>query len=109
MSNFLFVCSKNKWRSRTAEVIFKNTVGISVKSAGTNKSARIKLELHHLLWADLIFVMENKHRSIILQKFKNNIVRDKIIVLDIQDDYQFMDDELILSLQTAIEPYFPIS
>jgi predicted protein tyrosine phosphatase len=107
MSNFLFVCSKNKWRSRTAEVIFKNTVGISVKSAGTNNGARIKLELHHLLWADLIFVMENKHRDIIQEKFKNKIDKEKIIVLEIQDDYPFMDDELILSLQSAIEPFLP--
>ncbi len=103
--NILFVCSKNKWRSRTAETIFKDTLNHNVKSAGTDEGARVKLTGKHLLWADLIFVMENKHRQIIKQKFHSSFDADKIIVLDIPDEYQYMDEELILSLKTAMAPY----
>jgi Predicted protein tyrosine phosphatase len=103
--NVLFVCSKNKWRSRTAETIFKNNITHNVKSAGTDKDAQVKLSEKHLVWADVIFVMENKHRQIIKQKFGTNNISDKIIVLDIPDDYQYMDEELILSIKTAVMPY----
>lgn len=103
--NILFVCSKNKWRSRTAETIFKATLNHNVKSAGTDEGARVKLTGKHLLWADLICVMENKHRQIIKQKFHSSFDADKIIVLDIPDEYQYMDEELILSLKTAMAPY----
>ncbi len=103
--NILFVCSKNKWRSRTAEIIFKNHALHHIKSAGTDEGARIKLTEKHLIWADLIFVMENKHRQIIKQKFQGNFNNYKIIVLDIPDEYQYMDEELIFSLKTATAPY----
>jgi predicted protein tyrosine phosphatase len=103
--NILFVCSKNKWRSRTAETIFKKHLLHHIKSAGTDEGARIKLTEKHLIWADLIFVMESKHRQIIKQKFRKNFDNDKIIVLDIPDEYQYMDEELIFSLETAIAPY----
>lgn len=104
--NLLFVCSKNKWRSRTAETIFKNSGNHNVKSVGTDKDARIKLTEKQLMWADIIFVMEYKHRQIINQNFKNNYDKDKIIVLDIPDEYQYMDEELILSIKMALIPYF---
>ena len=61
--NILFVCSRNHWRSPTAETIYKNRSGINVKSAGTEPSARIKLNSKIIEWADLIFVMEKKHKQ----------------------------------------------
>lgn len=76
-----------------------------VKSAGTDDGARIKLTEKHLNWADIIFVMENKHRQIIKQKFKESPAIRKIIVLNIADEYPFMDEELILSIKTAVAPY----
>ena len=103
--NLLFVCSKNKWRSRTAETIFKNNEKHSVKSAGTSDGAQVRLTDKLLDWADLVFVMEEKHEQIIQKKYKSPIFNEKIIVLDIPDDYQYMDEELILSLETAVEPY----
>ncbi len=103
--NILFVCSKNKWRSRTAETIFKNSATHQIKSAGTDGDARIKLNKKHLTWSDLIFVMENKHRQIIKEKFQTELLTTKIIVLDIPDEYQYMNEELILLLKTAVMPY----
>lgn len=53
--NILSVCSRNKWRSRTAETIFANIQNHEIKSAGTEKDARIKVTEKLLSWADLIW------------------------------------------------------
>lgn len=103
--NILFVCSRNEWRSPTAETIFKNHEVINAKSAGTSPSARIKINQKHIDWAELIFVMEKKHRQLITQRFGSSFDGQKIIVLDIPDDYQYMDEELIEELQTKVAPY----
>jgi len=103
--NLLFICSRNQWRSPTAEVIFKNYANHQAKSAGTEPSARIKINEKLLLWADIVFVMEKKHKQRIQQKFSYLVNDKQIIVLDIPDEYQFMDEELVLSLKTAVLPY----
>lgn len=60
--NILFVCSRNQWRSPTAEAIYKNNPTVNVKSAGTEPSARIKLTAKNIAWAGVfIFVMEKRH------------------------------------------------
>jgi protein-tyrosine phosphatase len=103
--NLLFVCSKNKWRSRTAEAIFKNTPGHQVRSAGTDPGSEIKLTEKHLSWADLIFVMEKKHMQIIRDEFGELYDKSKIVLLDIPDEYQYMDEDLILNLKNGVSPY----
>ena len=104
--NILFICSRNKWRSRTAEEIFKNRGHDVVKSAGTESSARVQVNASLIKWADLIFVMETKHEKRILQNFKEVSANKEIIVLGIEDEYKFMDPELIDILKISIEPYF---
>lgn len=107
MNKFLFICSRNQWRSKTAEDIFKGNQGVNVRSAGTSSSARIKVSEKLILWADLIFVMEKHHKQWLTQKYPEIIVEKEIIILDIPDDYNYMDPELIDMLEIAIEPYFP--
>lgn len=103
--NVLFVCSMNKWRSRTAETIYQNSSEINVKSAGTSSSARTKINQNHLDWADIVFVMEKKHRNITQQKFDLNPSETEIIILYIEDDYQYMDPELIDILKAETDSY----
>ncbi|WP_343531053.1 protein tyrosine phosphatase [Pedobacter sp.] len=102
--NVLFVCSRNEWRSPTAETIYRNHPTIFAKSAGTSSSARIKINQKHIDWAEVIFVMEKKHLQLIEQKFGNHF-RQKIIVLNIEDVYQYMDEELIDELKTKVAAY----
>ena len=102
--NLLFVCSRNQWRSPTAERIF-NGPDYPSRSAGTSNRAKIKLTEKLIIWADIIFVMEKRHRSIIQEKFTFCINDKEIIVLDITDDYRFMDEELIEILENAVKPY----
>jgi predicted protein tyrosine phosphatase len=103
--NLLFVCSMNKWRSPTAEAIFKNHNFYHARSAGVSESAKVKISEKLLNWADLIFVMEKKQKQRIMEQYGISLRGKEIIVLDIDDDYQFMDSELIEILKHSIAPY----
>ncbi len=106
--NVLFICSRNKWRSRTAETIFKNTPGHEFRSAGTENNARIKVTAKLIVWSDIIFVMERKHRDRLQEKFREAMKEKEVIVLDIPDEYVYMHPELIEMLQTSVPPYLMI-
>jgi predicted protein tyrosine phosphatase len=104
----LFICSRNKWRSLTAEKIFDGLNGYEVRSAGTEEGARIKVTEGHIGWSDLIFVMEKKHLRRLKDKFSNMLNSKQIICLDIPDDYKFMDEELIEILKSRISEHIEI-
>ncbi|WP_447640867.1 MULTISPECIES: low molecular weight protein tyrosine phosphatase family protein [Chitinophagaceae] len=103
--NALFVCSRNNWRSPTAETIYKSRQGISVKSAGTEPSAKIRVSSKLVLWADLIFVMEKKHKLRLMDMFSVEVKNKKIIILDIEDEYEYMNPELIDMIKISVDPY----
>ena len=105
MSNLLFICSKNQWRSPTAEVLFKNHAVHNAKSAGTGKKARIKVTEKLLLWADVVFVMERRHKQLVKEHFPLTLVSKELIVLDIEDDYGFGDSKLIEILTEKLSDY----
>lgn len=104
----LFICSKNKWRSLTAEKVFEQYDGFDVKSAGTEVGARIKVNAGHIGWAEWIFVMEKKHERRLQDKFKQELTSKRIIRLDIPDEYEFMDEELIEILINRVSEYIDI-
>ncbi|MEG4627171.1 methyltransferase domain-containing protein [Microcoleus sp. w1-18aA5] len=101
----LFVCSQNKWRSLTAEKICEKVSGYSVRSAGTEKGARIRVTEGLVGWADLIFVMEKKHGDRLRSKFPESLEGKKVICLQIPDNYEYMEPELIELLQAKLNPY----
>lgn len=103
--NILFVCSRNKWRSATAETMYKNHPEHQVRSAGTEPSARIKINAKLIIWADLIFVMEKKHKQRITERFPQEVYEKEIITLDIPDDYQYMDEALIEEIDLKVAHY----
>ncbi|WP_299493497.1 phosphotyrosine protein phosphatase [Acaryochloris sp. IP29b_bin.137] len=105
MLKVLFVCSRNQWRSPTAEQVWKNHPGLQVRSAGTSPKAKQTISMAHIRWADLILVMEKKHKSRILAQFKQWANHTPIYVLDIPDDYQYMDPELVEYLQDIVPMY----
>ena len=104
----LFICSRNKWRSLTAEKIFHGVNGYDVRSAGTEANARIKVTDGHIGWADIIFVMEKKHSRRLKIKFGDLLNNKNIICLDIPDDYKFMDEELIELLNCRVSEHIKI-
>ena len=101
----LFVCSRNRWRSPTAEKIFDGVAGCVARSAGTEPGSRVRVTAGHIGWADLVFVMEKKHLRRLREKFPDELSHKPVICLHIPDDYQFMQSELIDLLQAGVLPY----
>ena len=89
------MCSQNRLRSPTAEHIFADIPGIATMSAGTNRDAEEPLSDELIAWADVIFVMERAHRSKVQMKHRSAIKDKRLVVLDIPDEYEFMDPRLV--------------
>jgi predicted protein tyrosine phosphatase len=53
-------------------------------------------------WADVIFVMEEKHKSRLLAEFTKALEHKTLHVLDIPDEYKYMDPELVEQLREAV-------
>lgn len=103
MKKVLFVCSQNKFRSRTAHEVFCRSEKIEVDSAGTEKDARVVIALDHVEWADVIYVMEDRHIKRLKKMFGPKLKNKRIINLDIPDIYQFMDPGLIDVLRSKLK------
>ena len=100
--NILVVCGRNKKRSRTAEHIFKNDNRFNIRSAGLSPKSDRKISENNLNWADLVFVMEHEQRSKIRELYRH-LDLPKIDVLNISDDYEFMNLELVEMLTERID------
>ncbi|GAB1542558.1 hypothetical protein NUACC21_52320 [Scytonema sp. NUACC21] len=57
MKKLLFICSRNRLRSPTAEAVFCEYEGLEVESAGLDSEAEIPLCSESIQWADIIFVL----------------------------------------------------
>lgn len=99
----LYLCSQNKRRSLTAEKVLNGKYGNEVRSAGTEKNARIKVTAGLLGWADIIVTMEKKHTSRIMSKYADIVSPKPIVCLHISDDYQYMDALLVKLLEDSFE------
>ena len=100
--NLLFVCSRNQWRSPTAEGLLRNHPAYHARSAGTSEEARIKLSHKLVQWADVILVMERRHRDILRERYGAELAGKRLVVLDIEDNYGFNDPELVALLKDKL-------
>ena len=105
MPRVLFICSRNRLRSPTAEHIFSTVPGVETDSAGLAPDADCPLSADQVEWAELIFVMEKRHRRQLNQKFKRYLTDKKVVCLDIPDNYQFMQPELVVLLGKRVAGY----
>lgn len=101
----LFVCSRNKLRSLTAEKLFEGLPQFQARSAGTQPGARIVVTEGHIGWADVIFCMEKSHVARLRERFPEAVAGKRIECLHIPDDYAFMDPDLIEELRMKLAPY----
>lgn len=101
--HLLFVCSRNQWRSPTGEAVFRDDPRFAVRSRGTSQRARRTLRADDLVWADLVFVMENTHRAKVLAEHRDALGDTPLCVLHIPDDYRAMDPELIDLIRDGVE------
>jgi len=102
--HLLFLCSRNQWRSPTAERVWGRHPGVQTRSAGLSPNARRRVSAADLVWADLICVMESEHRKRLLAEFGELLSGKVVQVLDIPDDYRFMDPELVELLEQSVAP-----
>jgi predicted protein tyrosine phosphatase len=104
----LFVCSQNRLRSPTAEAVFAAYPGVEAMSAGTNHDATTPISTDLIEWADVVIVMEKAHRNKLTSKFKSAFKTKRLVVLDIPDDYEYMDPELVQILKAKVPRYVRI-
>jgi predicted protein tyrosine phosphatase len=98
----LFVCSRNRWRSPTAEAVFARYEGIETQSAGVSKDAAAPISAEAIEWADIVFVMEAVHKEKLAKAFGPLLRSKRVCVLGIPDDYRFMQPELIALLEERV-------
>ena len=91
----LFICGRGISRSPTAERIFAAPGRVETASAGVSRDAETAVCADLIEWADLICVMEPRHRSKLNRAFGRQLRGKRVLCLDIPDDYGFMDPELI--------------
>ncbi len=101
----LFICSRNRLRSPTAEQVFADWPGVETASAGLDHDADNPLSLELLAWADRIFVMEAAHRRRLSQRFRAGLDGKRVVCLDIPDDYAFMDPALVERLLARVPAF----
>jgi predicted protein tyrosine phosphatase len=107
-TKLLFVCSRNRMRSLTAEQIFSGVPGFQVRSVGTQPDARIVVTEGHVGWADVIFVMEKSHLHRMRRKWSEALDGKRVIVLGIPDDYEYMQPELIDELEAKVAQHLDL-
>ena len=107
-TKLLFICSRNRFRSLTAEKVFGDVPGYQVRSAGTQPEARVVVTEGHIGWADMIFVMEKSHLQKLRRKFGPALDGKHVVTLHIPDDYQFMQPELIDELETKVAQHLEL-
>lgn len=90
----LFVCGRGKKRSPTAGTIFRKNPKLSIRFGGISKQSNHQISKDDVLWADIIFVMEARQKEWINDNFRG-LKLPKIEILDIADEYEYMDEELV--------------
>jgi predicted protein tyrosine phosphatase len=106
--NLLFVCSRNRLRSPTAEAVFAELTDHAVLSAGTSADAETVVSADLVEWADIIFAMEGVHRRRLNQRFASLLRTKRILVLGIPDEYGYMDPQLIEILKKKVSRHIKV-
>ena len=102
----LFVCTANVDRSRTAEDLYRDDERYEVRSAGVAPFATVPLTRDMLLWADRVFVMnerEDQHRTLIRIRFPD--VDRPLVDLDVEDRWRRGHPELVATLKRRLRPH----
>ena len=100
----LFLCSRNRLRSPTAEHLFVDWPGVQTASAGLADDAETPLSADMLEGCDLVCVMERRHRALLMRRFAAHLRGVRVVCLDIADHYAYMAPALIDLLNRRVPP-----
>jgi predicted protein tyrosine phosphatase len=98
----LFLCRLNRHRSATAERVFCKRPDLEVRSAGTADAALVRVNTRMLEWADLIFTMDEGQRTSLERAFPDHPTLDRLVCLDIPDEFTFLDPTLVRLLEEKV-------
>jgi len=101
----LFVCSAGLLRSATGANLYAKK-GYNTRNCGTHDYALIPLTVNLIMWAHkIIFVNEENYldamKTFAISEY-NEDIREKGIILDIQDIYEYNNLELIRQLEEQL-------
>ncbi|MBN3829855.1 phosphotyrosine protein phosphatase [Burkholderia sp. Ac-20384] len=108
MMRALFICSRNRLRSPTAEAVFAAWPDVETDSAGLAPDADTRLSAEQLDWAEVVFVMERAHKARLAAQFGAHLRHKKIVCLDIPDRYTYMQPELVTLLERKAGPFLRV-
>ena len=107
----LFVCSGGLLRSPTAAMI-ANKRGYNTRSCGSSvKIALIPISKNLILWADVVVFMNDENEYKVLRHLSNtdkelrSILIGKSICWDVEDIYNYGDDDLIWVLERKLDRF----
>ncbi len=106
--NVLFVCSRNRIRSLTAERVFGRIDGWTVRSAGTQPEARVVVSEALIAKSDTILVMEKSHLARLRRRFGRLLDGKHVAALHIPDDYTYLQPELVDELISRVAEHLPL-
>jgi predicted protein tyrosine phosphatase len=101
----LFIYSRNRWRSPTAEQVFSEYPGVESASAGLSSDAENPVTPELLEWAEMIFVMEKVHKTKLAAMFAAHLANKRVICLGIPDNYKFMEPALVKLLKSKVNRF----
>lgn len=87
--------------------MFSEYEGLECSSAGLSADAENPVTPELLEWADVVFVMEKKHRAKLAAEFREHLGRARVVCLDIPDQYRFMDPALVELLKRKMARFLP--
>ena len=96
--DILFICNQGKNRSKTAAQLFSGR--FQTASAGLYSNTPVTET--QLAQADVIIVMEEKHRTEIAERFPRVYLQKRILVLGIPDVYRYGQPELVQLLKVTM-------
>lgn len=110
LQNVLFICTANVQRSKTCQDLFKDhlpdlkilSAGVSKKECRRQGSTLCTEELLEV--ADVVFTCEPMHKERINQHTANRF-SNKILELDIEDRYQYMQLELLEKISEQLQKH----
>ena len=101
----LFVCSAGILRSPTAAAMAVK-LGYNARSCGAYQYALIRLSVNLIEWADKIIFIGKENYNRAMLDFEaveyDSDIKDKAIIWDIPDEYDYMHPELVNAIQQKI-------
>jgi predicted protein tyrosine phosphatase len=94
----LLLCGKARMRSPTAADIVADWPGIASDFAGLSADAAEKLSREHILWADVIFVMERRQARRLNLLHGPHLRGKRVVTLNIPDRFAYGDPDLVALL-----------